>query len=100
MILEGEVADAREEVTAERKARLAFVMATLPQLAAQAAAGEDVSAKVMGCQSILLDDAAIAALVIRAAAERAIARGLELVGKWLASFARGLLFGAIGVPAR
>lgn len=90
-ILDDEARAAVGEVTGERRQRFERALVALPGLLAREAAGEDVAVKLLALRSILADYRAVAALVLARGAERALARGLKVVGTALGVIARALL---------
>lgn len=90
-ILDDEARAAVGEVTGERRQRLERALVALPGLLAREGAGEDVAVKLQAVRSVLADYRAIAALVLARGAERALTRGLKVVGAALGVIARALL---------
>lgn len=90
-ILDDEARVAVGGLTGERRQRLERALVALPGLLAREAAGEDVTVKLQAVRSVLADYRAIAALLLARGAERALARGLKVVGAALGVIARALL---------
>jgi hypothetical protein len=94
-ILRSEAVVASHEMTPARRKRLEKTLLVAADLVARQAKGEDVEEKLEGVKAILMNYGAIAAMVLNRGVQRAIERGLVVIGKCLSVLLGAVLAGLV-----
>lgn len=94
-ILRSEAIVASHEMTPARRKRLEATLKKAAELVARQVKGEDVAEKLEGVKAILLNYGAIAAMVLNRGVQRALERGLVVVGRCLSILLGAVLAGLV-----